>query len=86
MYIHIYTYIYLYSHTVVEVPDKAKRAHKNLNPRPIIPTMAVSVLSNNSKSYVACPPNSREVSHLTAPYFTASYLALTYLSSMLLIT
>ena len=52
--------------TAVEVIEKVKKGVKN--PRPIIPTMSVSVLSNNSKSYVPCPPNSREVSYCLLYY------------------
>lgn len=54
---HYYVHV---SNAAVEVIEKVKKGVKN--PRPIIPTMSVSVLSNNSKSYVPCPPNSREVS------------------------
>ena len=88
-YAYVYTHLYIYIYTVVALNDKVKKAQRNQNPRPIIPTMAVSVLSNNSQSYVACPPNSREVSHfsshlnsshLTLSHLTSSFLALPFLT------
>lgn len=45
---------------------------RNKNPRPIIPTMEVSVLSNNSKNYVPCPPNSREAVPFDTEIFKGS--------------
>ena len=70
---HIYTRTHTYTYAVVTLNDKVKKGPRNQNPRPIIPTMAVSVLSNNSQSYVACPPNSREVSHFS-PHLISSHL------------
>jgi predicted enzyme related to lactoylglutathione lyase len=42
--------------------------------RPVIPTMDVSILSNNSKNFVSCPPNSREAIQFETELFKGSAL------------
>lgn len=46
--------------SAMKTQAKKTKLKANANPRPIIPTLKVEILSDCSQNYVPCPPNSRQ--------------------------